>query len=659
MMTANIAGAISLASFKAMVAPGFRKPEQIDPEVWLPQNVRFPSGSEEPLFDFDEAPYVRGVIQRFWKDHRRRKANLCWGVRLGKTSTVLSLMFWTAKNDPCPMAILYPDNDTLVSDVDDQLEPMMKATPCILSELPPEHQWNKRVVRFANCRARLASAGRKASVSGYPAKKIFKIEHEKCSTRASSEADASARMDSRAAGYSLGVKILEEGSPAKKGRSRVAAMIADPDVMKLYFWCQCPHCQKFQRLEFENIVWDADPKTGKKTATSARLTARYVCEHCSEDIHDHHRRALIQSGVWLAEGETITKTGKIGGTAIAADSDEMVFVLSSLYSLRIKGWGTIAAEFERAETEARTGKFEKLMKFTTETLARVWDPLQRRTKPHKVATRLKCEDHRELSVLPKWSAFLTFTADVGKIAEHLVFYWMVMSWGAPLGLPRGGIIDWGITEGKADFLNEWRGMKYRLDETEAMIPVWGHPAAIDSGDFTEEIYSLCRPIRDCYPLKGDSRNNTTDLYSLGYARAGLTARQIQAKKKLGRPDLFQPSSDVTQGWRQALVEGRTTSADRGFVSLPLDVCERWADFREFLDELTCDQLIDGKWVGDENEFGDTLRYGRARAEHWVNDRYKGNWLALSPMGTNGGGSRRLFSRTANRDDTTPFVDGFN
>ena len=563
MVAATIAGALTVGDFKKKVSRGFDAPPNEDPEEWLPSHIRFPSGSEEAVFDFDEAPYCRGVVDLFWKDTRRRKANLCWGVRLGKTSLVLALLSWQAINNPCPMALLFPDNDLLQSGVDDHVWPMFEATPVVRSQLPPRHLWNKRVIRFQDCRIRLASAGKKSSVSGYPARIIGKVEHDKCPTRKSSEADPSARMDSRAAGYPTGVKIIEEGSPSERETSRVGMMLADPDVAKFYFHVPCPHCKKFQPLEFENIEWEKDKDTGKSTAGIARKTARYICPSCKHEIKNEHRREMIQGGVWAAEGQHVTKRGHRRGTPKAGDDyEDMVFCLSSLYSLRLSkyGWGDLASEFVKAKRAADQGRVGPLQKFWNEKLGRVWDPRVRKTKPHKVAARLKSDDHQKLQIIPSWASFLTMTADVGGAAETLFFYYMTMAWGCVDGLPRGGVIDWSIIENKGDFLSWWKDAEY---ETTAGVPykLWGQPAAIDSGNWSEEIYQFTKPIRGAWPLKADSRKNDVDVYRLGYTQAGHTARQVRRKKKRGQPDLFLPSTDLTQGWRVALVEGRLTMVD--------------------------------------------------------------------------------------------------
>ncbi len=181
-------GGLKCSTYRAKVADGWqtRKPES--PLTWLPKHIRFPDGWETTRFDFDDAPHVRGVIELGVLNPRIRKIVLVWATRLCKTTTCEGLAAWKADQDPVPMAALFPDNEQL-DQVDDHLYEMFENCEPIAGQLPPPHERNKKVIRLANCRIRLASGGKKSSVSGYPAKWIFKFEHDKIGTRKSSEAD--------------------------------------------------------------------------------------------------------------------------------------------------------------------------------------------------------------------------------------------------------------------------------------------------------------------------------------------------------------------------------------------------------------------------------------------------------------------------------------
>ena len=645
-------GGIGSTQFRSLVREGFRRRQPESPLDWMPRHIRFPDGWEETRFDFDKCPHVRGFIELFVLDPSKRKANLPWATRLAKTTTLEGLVMWKADQDPVPMAALFPDNDSLAA-VDDHLYPVFEACAPINAQLLPKHLRNKRAVRLQNCTIRLASGGKKSSVSGFPSQWVVKFEHDKTNSRKSTEGDPSARLDSRTSGFCRNVKIMEEGTPCDKHDSRAWRLMNNPDVQQVQFWVQCPHCKQFQVLHHDNIEWDKN-EHGKSEAGLAERTAWYQCVHKSCRIEDHHRTAMMQSGRWLIEGQRIDKTGKVTGKP-KVESDTMVFgPLSKLYSLLIKGWGTIAAELVTARHSWALGDDKAIRKCYAETLGLPWDPQRRTVRTNDLAVRLRCEDHPERGVIPPWASFLTFTNDVGKISEELIFYWMVTAWG---GNCRGAIVDWGIWQARELFLKEWAAAQYQLGSE--MFKIFGQPSCIDSGSYTLEICELCKPIKNCYPSKGDTNSKAVDLYWPGYQRQGISPRELELKKKANAHDLLFINSHLTQEWRVALTEGRISTEMPGFVSLPADVCDSWQDHEDFLEELTADSLVEGKWVGENNEFGDTLRYARSLAECFTGNGKKWGKLPLLSNASRIG--PRFFSRSGGSQSTSsdrPFVDGF-
>lgn len=649
-------GGIAGTQFRSLVRDGFRRRQPENPLSWMPKHIRFPDGWEETRFDFDRCPHVRGFIELFVMDPAKRKANLVWATRLAKTTTLEGLVMWKADQDPVPMAALFPDNDSLAY-VDDHLYPVFEACAPIASQLLPKHLRNKRSVKLRNCTIRLASGGKKSSVSGFPSQWVVKFEHDKTNLRKSSEGDPSARLDSRTSGFPRGVKIMEEGTPCDKQDSRAYALMIADDVQQVHYWVPCPHCGEFQRLDHDNLEWDKNDH-GRSEAGLAEKTAWYRCSHSGCRIEDHHRTAMMQRGRWLITGQQIDRTGRVTGSP-QVDSDTMVFgPLSKLYSLLISGWGAIAAELVAARHAYAQGNDKPLRKCYAETLAIPWDPQRRSVRSNDLVTRLRSEDHPDSSILPPWSAFLTFTSDVGKIADELVFYWMVCCWGAPAGICRGGMVDWGIFRGRTELLHEWQQRHYPLNDIP--IPLWGQPACIDSGSYSQEIYELCRPIKNCYPAKGDTNGKKVDLYWPGYQRAGLTPRELELKRKANAYDLLYINSHLTQEWRVALTEGRLTSDLPGFVSLPADICDDWQSHEEFLEELTADAFVDREWQGENNEWGDCLRYARALAECFTANGKR--WPRLTPLTQASRSGPRLFSRVDRQlqpPDRRPFVSGFD
>ena len=643
---------ISGQEFRSMVAGGFRRRTPESPLTWLPKHIRYVDGWETTQFDFDVCPHVRGFIERFVLDPTKRKGVKVWAVRTSKTTTDEALMMWKAAEDPVPMAILFADNGQLET-VDTHLYPLMEKCEPIAEQLPPEHDRNKRAIPLRDCTIRLASGGKPSSVSGFPAQWVFKFEHDKINTRRSSEADPSKRIDSRTAGFCRNVKIFEEGSPCEKYKSRAYKTMTSPDVQQLKYYVQCPHCKNFQVLHHDNLEWDKN-EFGKSEPLLAQKTAWYRCSHGGCRIEDHHRVVMMQGGKWLIDGEKINKDGKVSGVP-NVESDTMCFWLSKLYSLLIPSWGTIAAELVTARHAKALGDVEPIKTLYTEGFAIPWDPQSRTVRTNELAVRLRAADHHERYLIPDWASFLTMTVDVGKLAEEYLFYWMVVAWG---GNARGGIVDWGNTKGKAAFLKEWMDQNYPTPSGQR-IALWGQPACIDAGTYSHEIGEMCKPIKQCYPSRGDSSSNFTELYRPGYQRVGLTTRELDQKRKANKYDLLLINSEQTQQWRVSLIEGGKTVDTPGFVSLPADVCDNWEEHESLLEEITADVFIDGEWKSDENEMGDTLRYARALAECVTSNGKR--WGKLPLLSNSSRIGPRFFSRSGGSPSTSqdrPFVEGF-
>ena len=647
-------GGHNLQAFKRAVASGWHPRRPQCPHAWLSENVRYPEGWETTRFDYQDCPHVRGVVDAAIDD-RIRKIILVWATRLAKTTTVEGLLAWKADQDPVPMAALFPDNEQL-DQVDDHLYEFFEAVEPIRKQLPPPHVRNKKVIRLDNCRIRLASGGKKSSVSGYPARWVVKFEHDKLGLRKSSEADPSLRIDSRTSGFRHGVKIFEEGTPAKRSVSRAAKAMESPDNMKARGFVKCPHCGKYQQLTHDQLEW-GKTDSGRSDPQLAEQTAWYGCSHNGCRIESHERREMMQSFRWVIDGQQIDDDGNITGTP-EVRSDTIVFgPLSKLYSLLIGGWGVIASALVKARHQFALGNEGPIEKLYSEDLAIPWDPMRRKVRTNDLSNRMRAEDHHERGIIPKWASFLTFTSDVGMIQNELVFYSMVIAWGAHA---RGAIVDWQVHSGRELFLSEWKNLSYQCEDgTE--IPLWGQPAGIDAGNWQTEIADLCKPIKNCFPTKGDTKrgSGTGELYYPGFQKTGLSTRELELKKKAAAYDLLWVATHATQNWRVALTEGRLKPESPGFVSLPVEVLDNWEEHEDFLNELTADTFVEGKWIGENNEFGDCLRYGRAVAECYTHNGKKwGNLNLLSQTSRSG---PRLFSRSGQAEPTADrqhFVRGF-
>lgn len=616
-------------ALRLSVAHAFQQRVPASPIEWMPWHIRFPETWEATAFDFDVAPHVRGVIERGWLNPKIRKFNLQWATRLMKTSTLLSIICWVAAEAPAPMAVLFSDSKALQNAVTEHLYPMFEATRPIRRQLPPDHKRNRRAIQFSDCSLRLANAGTMSDASGYPARYVFKFEHEKIPlpTAGDAESDASKRIEKRTSGYVRNVKICEEGSPVAAADSRVHRLRSSGQVIEFRYHVPCPHCREFQVLEFERVRWDRT-ELGEQTPALAERTAHYVCRHCEGKVYNHHRTAMMQAGKWLAEGEYVDATGAICGRP-KIDSDTAIFgPLSKLYSLLIEGWGTVAREFVEANEAIRNGDYQAMKNFVTETLGEVW------VEKATVVVASELADHyrggHSKGECPAGTAFLTCPVDIGLSGSELLFHWMVQSWAKGA---QGAIIDFGLIVGREAWLKFVSETSYPLIGTDIKLAVKDFPIGLDSSKYSVEVYELVDQLGGrAVAIKGDSktdRTNVVDYYSWGYRRAEKDPRLLKMQRDLGDGDLMMISTEQTQAYRLAFVRRTLQRGDRGFLELPVDVVEGYETYKAWFAQFSSDYKDGHKWArSGANEAGDQIRVGRALAEWYTQNGTTWDTVAL-------------------------------
>lgn len=614
-------GGISFHELRRRVAAGYQRRVPQNPVEWCPWHVRFPSSWESTAFDFDVAPHVRGVFERFILDPTKKKAHLSWSARNMKTSTVLSVVEWVACERPAPMVLLFPDEGMWSAAYDEHIMPMLEENRELRKQLPPAHERNRRVIRFRDCRMRLAGAGSITSVAGFPALFVFKTEVNKIVPQKSSEADAYYTIESRCAGYARWAKILEEGTPADVTVCRAHRLLTSGDVLQLRYYVPCPFsdCGEYQVLDFNQLRWEK--RDGQSTPALARKTARYECVHCGGMIEDRHRGPMMRAGVWLAVGEYMDANGRRCGEP-EVDSDTVFFgPLSQLYSLLISGWGEVAAAGVRAAHARRDGDEEAYKKFKTEILSESWAPKRLEVKPEELAKHLRGDYLR--GECPEQTMFIVTAVDVGRVERSLLFHWFVSAWwaidvGEQIWRPQGALVDWGLQVG-ADKFMEWTKTGFPVKgRPQASLPVEAFRIGLDSGSYSDEVYEISDSLEHGVPLKGDSktdRSSSVGWYSWGSRGEKINPRVLQLQRQLGLGDLLMVNSHRSQNYRLSLIEMRLSPGNVGFMYLPRDVCDNWESHKSLFDEMRSDYRDKNEWKkSGPNEAGDGVRYGRVLAE---------------------------------------------
>jgi phage terminase large subunit GpA-like protein len=562
-----------------------------------------------------------------------RNIYLPWAARLAKTTTALSALIFFAVNAPRPMLFGGPNEEKSDDCIDSQLYPMLEACSATRNQLRPKHARTSRYVALDRCRVRRSFSGSPSTMAGFPACYGHATELSKWSKNRSSEANPVKLFTKRAMLYPFESKYLFEGTPALKGSCNISGLSNDPGTQRRFRVVPCPHCGEFQTLKMGTgtpgtggIRWDKGPN-GHSERQLACDTAWYECASCHGKIEDRHRPAMMRAGVWLAEGQSIDRKGKITGqpkivSPNVAFGDARNNPFGSLYSLAISGWGQLVGEFLDSRRDSRDRQ-----DFRNSVEGLEWDPQPIKVHAHELAQRLISPENEPRGLCPAWSVFATGAIDVQEGGG--VFEWQSCAWG-PNG--RGHLVDWNICYSEPDLEKMIRETLFpHADQGTPLRPARWLIDARD-GHVTELIYALCRRIPGLFPCMGSRHSAFPEFCRPQPLDNNPTYKKVASAAVYGMPTQFaanpiyiEINGERSQRWLQNCIEKDAgpdsdvaTQASRFTIN-----AEAALDF-SLLDQLLNEHPHDeqdthgynvSKWrKTGKNEQRDTLRYNRCGAE---------------------------------------------
>lgn len=309
----------------------------------------------------------------------------------------------------------------------------------------------------------LSGANSAAGLRSLPCRFIFLDEVDAYPADVEGEGDPVQLAKARTRTFSRR-KIFCVSTPTIDGKSRVKSLWDESDQRRYHL--PCPHCNHFQYLKWENVVWPkGDP-----------AKAAYRCEGCRELIQNHEKEEMLAAGKWIpmAPGED-------------GISKSIGFHLSALYSpVGWYSWGQAATEF----VEANKGGPEKLKVFVNTILGETW-----KEKGDAPDWKL-LYDRREiypLGTVPLPVVFLTAGVDVQKDRLECE----VVGWGKG---KQSWSIDYTVIMGDTSTQAPWAELELLLQrqfqgERPAGQPSASFPIrlmAVDSGFQTNDVYSWVR-----------------------------------------------------------------------------------------------------------------------------------------------------------------------
>jgi Bacteriophage tail assembly protein len=267
-----------------------------------------------------------------------------------------------------------------------------------------------------------------------------------------------------------------------------------------YYHVPCPHCGSHQRLEFANLkfneTWPYDP--------------RIECQHCHEEIREHHKRAMVAKGEFVA-------------THPDRATRHRSFHVDALIS-NLTTWDKLV----EAWTEAQ-GSLEAKKTFYNLWLGLPF-PIQGDAPDAELLHARAVSSPYSSGQIPDGVLFLTGFCDVQKNRLEVSVY----GWGV---LETRWLIEHQVIEGDTAELSCWIGLeKYRqkvwTDSQGKTLKL--SMLGVDSGYQTQMVYRFVAGKPDVMATKGGSDGHNAPLIS---SPRQAIARAAKGSSHAGSPGI--------------------------------------------------------------------------------------------------------------------------
>jgi phage terminase large subunit GpA-like protein len=396
-------------------------------------------------------------------------------AQLGKSTCEENIGGFFMHEDPSPILWMWPTLEVAKEWAADTLEPAIRDTPALAEIVTAgaRKTGNKTTFKsFPGGWIAVIGANSPSGLRRRRARIVICDEVDGYDASAGGEGDPIELVSQRGTGFWNFLRILASTCTVK-GESRIEGAYEASNRQK--YWVKCKDCGGAQVLKWKQIVC---PKDEEPTVANTF----YACEHCGSAHDETDKRAMLQSGSWVAERPEIVK--------------RQGFWLSALYS-PFEPWYKLVAKFRHATAHSENP--ELLKTFVNLSLAETWE--EKEVDIDKEGLVRRCE-HYTPALLPDGVILLTAGVDVQP--DRLLV--QVKGWGRNF---ESWSIDYAQIEGDTSTLkgrtnaagqylqSPWEKLDEFLQREYAHVRGVRLDIAatlVDSGDQTQEVYLFTKGI---------------------------------------------------------------------------------------------------------------------------------------------------------------------
>lgn len=271
----------------------------------------------------EKTPYLKELMDNMSPLSSIQRQALMKGAQLGGSAAAENIIAYYMDEQPAPILYISATDRLLEKWVEKRLEPLIDS--CGIRPKIFAQQVSSKSRRSGDKIFSKAFIGGNLDMAS--AQSASSLRSDSVRILIEDEIDGAPKM--LKTGEGSWIEVAEARTNAWGGRKKIYALstpttIGDSVINERFlsgdqrkFLIPCPHCGKFQELEFGNDK----SQHGLKADTEAGILqyAYYLCDYCHAEIFNHHKTQMLSAGHWEP-------------SSVSSDPNARSYQLASLYS---------------------------------------------------------------------------------------------------------------------------------------------------------------------------------------------------------------------------------------------------------------------------------------------------------------------------------------
>lgn len=452
---------VDLASGADVVLDSWRRgwtiPEPITLSAWADKYRKLPKEGSSEAGDWytSRMPFLREIMDCLHRESTVREVTIRKSTQVGGTEVGINWLGYIIAHDPAPVMYVLPTIDTARKFSEQRLTPAINLMPVLQERIPPARSRDSGnttlMKKFPGGVLVLSGANSSASLASMPIKYLILDELSKYPTDLDEQGGAEQQALRRQSSF-VRRKTLRISSPTIKDACAITAAYEAGDQSQLFL--PCPHCGHKQVLTIDQITDDG----------------QYLCTGCGKLIQEHHKTLMLEAGEWVA------------GLPERSATHRSFDIWSADAAI---GLGYTWREIADLRAEARKDPAKEVV-FVNTILGKDYEGASQKVEANDLQQRAGKWVRR---TVPRGGFILTAGVDV-QVNRFAV---QIVAWGRN---EQAFVVDYVELPADPTRKEDWDILWEFLAQpvaNAAGITLHISAAAVDSGNWTQEVYNAVRP----------------------------------------------------------------------------------------------------------------------------------------------------------------------